>query len=154
MRRAATLLILSLATACGGADHSPADEAALRAQIRGEVEAELREEARKRQAIAAAVDSVLEEASHERTRVDIENAPARGAAEPLATIVMFSDYQCPFCARGEPTIARLLREHPDEVRIVFRNHPLPFHDHAMDAAEAAMEVYRQGGGVWIALGAE
>lgn len=81
----------------------------------------------------------------QRLRVDASNAPARGARDPLVTIVMFSDFQCPFCSRVEPTLDRLLEEFPREVRIVWRNNPLPFHQEAMPAAEAAMEAYAQGG---------
>src|SRR5690606_5002814 len=40
----------------------------------------------------------------QRLRVDASNAPARGARDPLVTIVMFSDFQCPFCSRVEPTL--------------------------------------------------
>ncbi len=85
-----------------------------------------------------------------RIRVPIGDAPVRGAVHPLVTIVQFSDFQCPFCGMVEPTLGRLLRDHPDEIRLVFRNEPLPFHPHAMPAAEAAMEAQAQRGnaGFW------
>ena len=70
--------------------------------------------------------------------------PARGAQNPLVTIEMFSDYECPFCARVEPTIARILRAYPDTVRVVFNQHPLGFHAHAREAALAAIAADRQG----------
>jgi protein-disulfide isomerase len=74
-----------------------------------------------------------------------ENAPSRGPHGARVTIQIFSDFQCPFCARVRPTIDRLLAAHPNDVRLVWRNYPLPFHQQADLAAEAAMEVYAQGG---------
>jgi protein-disulfide isomerase len=78
-------------------------------------------------------------------RVPIDGAPARGPADALVTIVAFSDFQCPFCSRVTPTLERILTEYGDDVRLVFRNNPLPFHVHAQPAAEAALEAYAQRG---------
>jgi protein-disulfide isomerase len=63
---------------------------------------------------------------------------------------MFSDFQCPFCARVAPTVDEILRRHPNDVRVVWRNYPLPFHQDAELAAEAAMEIFEQRGdaGFW------
>jgi protein-disulfide isomerase len=68
----------------------------------------------------------------------------RGPDDALVTIVEFSDFECPFCARNAPVLARLLREHPDDVRLVFRHSPLSFHAHAQLAAEASMAAAAQG----------
>lgn len=70
--------------------------------------------------------------------------PVRGAKNALVTIVEYSDYECPFCSRVEPTLARILREYPDSVRIVFSHHPLPFHKNAMRAHQAAYAAGKQG----------
>lgn len=82
----------------------------------------------------------------ERFQVPIApGTPARGAAQPRVTIVELSDFQCPFCARVEPTLERLLAEYPEDVRIVWMDHPLAFHTSARMAARAAMEAQAQGG---------
>jgi protein-disulfide isomerase len=82
----------------------------------------------------------------QRIRVDVtDQMPQRGPDDALVTIVMFSDFQCPFCSRVEPTIARIRETYGDRVRVIWRNQPLPFHENAMPAAEAAMEAYAQGG---------
>lgn len=134
------------ALACGGAECPAVDEDALRARIREEVLAELRadNEAALRQA-ARELEVAPELTAVPRLRVETAQAPRRGAAQPLVTLVMFSDYQCPFCARLEPVLRRLLETYPDELQIVFRNNPLAFHQDAMPAAEAALEAYDQGG---------
>lgn len=76
--------------------------------------------------------------------------PSRGPRDALVTIVTFSDFQCPFCARVLPTLERLIARYGSDLRLVFRHHPLPFHENAMPAAEAAMEAFAQRGeaGFW------
>ena len=71
--------------------------------------------------------------------------PTKGPADALVSIVIFSEFQCPFCSRILPTTEQIVREYGDRVRIVWRNNPLPFHPNAMPAAEAAMEAFAQGG---------
>ncbi|MFK8001038.1 MAG: DsbA family protein [Polyangiales bacterium] len=71
--------------------------------------------------------------------------PARGAANALVSIVVFSDFQCPFCSRLEPSFDELLQRYPNDLRIVWMNNPLPFHQNAMPAAQAALEAFDQGG---------
>ncbi len=70
--------------------------------------------------------------------------PVRGNANAKVTIVEFSDYECPFCSRVEPTIAELLKAYPNDVRVAFVNNPLGFHKNAMPAAKAAVAAYKQG----------
>ena len=56
--------------------------------------------------------------------------PARGPSTAKVTIVEFSDFQCPFCGRVNATLEQLLRDYPNDVRILFRHNPLPFHNNA------------------------
>ncbi|MCB9594672.1 MAG: thioredoxin domain-containing protein [Sandaracinaceae bacterium] len=72
-------------------------------------------------------------------------APTRGPASAPVTIQVFSDFQCPFCARVNPTMEQVVETYPSDVRIVWRHYPLPFHQNAMPAAEASVEVYEQAG---------
>jgi len=71
--------------------------------------------------------------------------PSRGPQNAKVVIQIFSDFECPFCERVEPTLTALDAAFPGKLRFVWRNHPLPFHSHAQMAAEAAMEAYRQKG---------
>lgn len=80
-----------------------------------------------------------------RIPVPVDDAPGRGAAEPLVTIVVFTDFECPYCRESVPTLDRLLADHGDSVRVHVRHFPLPFHEHAQLAAEAAEEARAQGG---------
>jgi protein-disulfide isomerase len=69
--------------------------------------------------------------------VDIEGAPARGPADAPVTLVAFSDFECPFCAKVTPTLERLADEYGGRVRVVFKHFPLPMHARAIDAHKAA-----------------
>src|SRR6478609_1897538 len=72
--------------------------------------------------------------------------PVWGAATAPVTIVEFSDLQCPFCSRVQPTIKTLQAKYgPSQLRVVFKHCPLPFHEHARPAAKVADAVLRQGG---------
>jgi protein-disulfide isomerase len=75
------------------------------------------------------------------------DAASRGAANAPVVIQVFSDFQCPFCKRVEPTLAALERDFKGQVRVVWRHLPLPFHAYAQLAAEAAEELKAQKGDV-------
>ena len=74
-----------------------------------------------------------------------KKAPTKGAANAKVVIQEFSDFQCPFCSRVNPTVAQVLKEYGDKVKIVWRDYPLPFHKDAQPAAQAAREVFLQKG---------
>lgn len=76
--------------------------------------------------------------------------PVKGPASAKVTIQIFSDFQCPFCKRVEPTLAQVEAEFKDKVKLVWRHMPLPFHADAPLASEAAQEVFAQKGnkGFW------
>jgi len=76
--------------------------------------------------------------------------PVKGAAGAKVVIQQFSDFQCPFCKRVEPTIDQVLQEYGGKVKVVWRNTPLDFHQDAPLAAEASVEAFAQKGndGFW------
>ena len=60
----------------------------------------------------------------------------RGNAKAQASIVEYSDFECPFCRRHVPTMKLILRKYRGKVNWVYRPFPLSFHPNAMEAAEA------------------
>jgi protein-disulfide isomerase len=78
-------------------------------------------------------------------RIPVGKSPVLGNPNALVTIVEFSDFQCPYCARVEPTLKAIREKYGDKVRIVWKNQPLPFHPWAERAVEAALEVRAERG---------
>lgn len=71
-------------------------------------------------------------------------APSLGPADAKVTVEVWSDFECPFCAKGNTTLKQLREKYGDRIRIVFRHSPLPFHEHARLAAAASMAAAEQG----------
>jgi len=76
-----------------------------------------------------------------------DDQPAKGTANASVTIVEFTDFECPSCARQHPVLERLVNEYGDRVRLVVRDFPLSQHANARKAAEAA-EAAREQGKYW------
>jgi protein-disulfide isomerase len=70
--------------------------------------------------------------------------PIRGAAGAKVTVVVFSDFQCPFCSKVEPAMKQLLEANPGAVRIAWKHQPLSMHPNAVPAARAAEAARLQG----------
>jgi protein-disulfide isomerase len=66
-----------------------------------------------------------------------ESMHVRGNPDAVVTLEEFADFQCPPCGTFAPFGEELLKEYDSRLRIVFRNFPLPGHEHARDAALAA-----------------
>ncbi|NMO23142.1 DsbA family protein [Pyxidicoccus fallax] len=71
-------------------------------------------------------------------------APSLGARDAAVTVEVWSDFQCPFCAKGASIVGELREKYGDKVRIVFRHQPLPMHGNARLAAIATMAAHEQG----------
>ena len=67
----------------------------------------------------------------------VGESPVQGPADAWVTIVEVSDFQCPFCGRAMSTMKEVEQNYRNDVRIVFKHNPLPFHDRAMPSALAA-----------------
>jgi protein-disulfide isomerase len=72
------------------------------------------------------------------------SAPSRGPAGAPVTVVEFSDFQCGFCKRAHDTVEQLVAAYPNDVRLVYMDYPLPMHNRAGAASEAARCAGEQG----------
>jgi protein-disulfide isomerase len=77
--------------------------------------------------------------------VPVGASPVRGAKDALVTVVEFAGYQCPFSKRVEPTIAKVLSTYGPDVRLVWKDLPLPFHDRSGPSARLARLVLAEKG---------
>jgi protein-disulfide isomerase len=76
--------------------------------------------------------------------ISIVGDPVRGPADAKITIVEFSDFQCPFCAKAVGEVDQILKKYPKNVRLIFKQYPLDSHSQAELAAEAALSAQAQG----------
>jgi protein-disulfide isomerase len=79
--------------------------------------------------------------------IAMDDQPVKGTANALVTIVEFTDFECPSCARQHPVLEKIVSEFGDRVRLVVRDFPLSQHANARKAAEAA-EAAREQGKYW------
>ena len=80
-----------------------------------------------------------------RFDVDLSEAPMRGSDSAPIRIVEFSDFQCPFCRRVQPTLQKLQDEYGDKIQWSFKDLPLiSIHPDAHKAAQAARCAGDQG----------
>jgi protein-disulfide isomerase len=113
-------------------------------QVKGEIVRFMKNQ-KMQPALAAYYDTLKKEAkveillpAYEPPKVEVDaTGPARGPEGAKVTIVEFSDYQCPFCVRAEATVKEVLKTYGDKVRLVYKDFPLPNHQSAPKAAEAA-----------------
>ncbi len=76
--------------------------------------------------------------------VPVGDSPTLGPDDAPVTIVMFTDLQCPFCAKAHQEIKAVIDNRPQDVRLVFKHTPLPFHQDAVPAAVGAIAAGEQG----------
>ena len=76
--------------------------------------------------------------------IPVLNSPARGPDNAPVTFMVFSDFQCPYCARLIPFLEEVLARNPETVRVVFKQFPLRMHNMAQPAALASLAAREQG----------
>lgn len=77
-------------------------------------------------------------------QLPVNNSPVKGMQNAPVTITIFSDFQCPYCARLLPTMEQVMTAYPQQVRMVFKQFPLSMHQFAQPAAVASLAARNQG----------
>jgi protein-disulfide isomerase len=91
---------------------------------RRQQEAQKREQAEYEEAFKNPKTAVIDERSH-----------VRGNPKAPLTLVIYTDFQCPYCSRANKTVETLREKYKDDLRIVLKEMPLPMHPEAMPAAQ-------------------
>lgn len=76
--------------------------------------------------------------------IELGDRPVRGNDDAKVSIVVFSDFECPFCAKLLPSLDEALDTYGDDVSVTFKQMPLPFHTSADAAARASLAAAEQG----------
>jgi protein-disulfide isomerase len=77
-------------------------------------------------------------------KLSTAGAPFKGPADAKVTIVEFSDFQCPYCAKAAVQAEQVVQKFPKDVKLVFKQFPLDDHSQAALAAEASLAAQAQG----------
>ncbi|MEO7343553.1 MAG: thioredoxin domain-containing protein [Methylotenera sp.] len=75
---------------------------------------------------------------------DVSTMPVRGSLNAPVSIMMFSDFSCPYCAKATATLTEIERLYPGKVIIVFKHFPLRGDEATLLPHEAAMAAGSQG----------
>lgn len=71
--------------------------------------------------------------------------PSFGPENADITVVMFEDFECPYCGKAFPVISSMREQFGDSVRFIYRDFPITaIHANAQKAAEAGQCAYAQG----------
>lgn len=82
-------------------------------------------------------DTTVDPAKAVMQKVALDGEAFKGPADATVTIVEYSDFQCPFCAKGYNTVEQeVLPAYPGKVKFYYKHLPLPFHPWAEPAAIA------------------
>jgi len=128
--------VLWAAIACGGAQQRDAGPAGARINVPAQEEEQPLEVATESPSAPAAPT----QPTSAELPIDDDDVVV-GAPDALVTIVEFSDLQCPFCSRVQPTLAELKKRYgAQKLRFVFKHNPLPFHQQAEEAARFTQAV--------------
>ncbi|MBU3983384.1 MAG: thioredoxin domain-containing protein [Proteobacteria bacterium] len=76
--------------------------------------------------------------------INTEGSPFRGLAKATVTIVLFTDFECPYCSKVSPLLEQTLEKNPDTIKVILKNMPLAMHQFADPAARAALAAGEQG----------
>jgi len=75
---------------------------------------------------------------------DPRGGPVKGPADAPVTIIVFTDFECPFCRYTHQALHALMDRFPGKIRLAFRHFPLAMHKWAGRAAEFAWCAWQQG----------
>jgi protein-disulfide isomerase len=76
-------------------------------------------------------------------QIPVDGSPRFGPEHATITIVVFSDFECPHCAKAAEVLAKITREYPSDVAFIFKNYPLSIHPTAEMAARAGFAALKQ-----------
>jgi len=77
-------------------------------------------------------------------KVPVETAFIQGATKGSVMVLEFSDFQCPFCRKVQPTVREMVKRYSDRVAFAYRHLPLSIHPQAEGSAVATECAREQG----------
>lgn len=92
-------------------------------------------------AAADAVDAADAAVQEEPQAMPVPNLTdsdhVKGPDSAAVTLIVYSDFECPYSSSHVGTLEKLLADYPNDVRVAYRHFPLSFNENAGTAAEAS-----------------
>jgi protein-disulfide isomerase len=76
--------------------------------------------------------------------INIADSAMLGPMAARTEIIVFSDFQCPFCKKAAKELNRLHTAYPNRFKLYFKHFPLKYHQWSEQAARAAEAAGMQG----------
>lgn len=76
--------------------------------------------------------------------INTDGDPSLGDPQAPVKVVIFSDFQCPYCAKVGSLLEYVLEHNPETIQVIYKQFPLPFHKNAQAAAIASLAAQNQG----------
>lgn len=77
--------------------------------------------------------------------IPIDGSPIFGPDNPTVTVVVFADFECPYCAKTAEVVEKTAKAYPEKVAVVFKHFPLAeIHPTAELGARAGYAAHQQG----------
>lgn len=101
--------------------------------------------------VKAAIDGLMDGTAKDKKVVPGLDKPSnddkiRGNKNANIVLIEYSDFQCPFCKKFEPTVEQAMTEYKDKIALIHRHFPLSqIHPYAQKMAEASECVLSMGG---------
>jgi protein-disulfide isomerase len=91
------------------------------------------------------IDTTVDRAKQTMDKISLKDVPTKGNKNAKVTVVEYSDFQCPFCRRANPILDQVLTDYKDNIKIVYKQYPLPNHNWAKPASIASICSYKEAG---------
>ncbi len=77
--------------------------------------------------------------------IDLKTDHLLGNPNAQVSVIVYTDFECPFCKRHHPTLKQIESKYGDKVNFAYRHFPLSFHPSAQKAAEGSECAAELGG---------
>jgi protein-disulfide isomerase len=82
-------------------------------------------------------------------KIDLRGRPVRGNQDAKVTVVVYDDFECPYCSRMHETLIEVLKNYGDRIKVVYKDFPLKeIHPWAERAAIDSGCLAKQGGAAY------
>lgn len=71
------------------------------------------------------MDLTVDPGAEIMSKIDVTGRPFRGAKDAKVTVVVYDDFECPFCSRmHEELFQDVMKEYGDRVKVIYKDFPL------------------------------